>query len=240
MLNSFTAHLKSSNRILALFGAGLFAASGLPTYRSPSSFWRTYSGQQLATPKKFEEDPGLAVPNEAHVALARLAGVKGRLCQRAGHPATQIVDFHCSLFHVRCVDGACGYEAGNLTSPITPALALPNGVDIADASVPLPDVGVDELPQCPKCKTDLLRPAVFWFGEGVPEEREVKVENEGRDLMLVVGTSAVVYPAAAYITKARERGARVAFSIWRLKVAGIARPESEDWSFVGAAAVLVP
>ncbi|KAF2496840.1 putative SIR2 family histone deacetylase [Lophium mytilinum] len=281
--------LDSSTRILALFGAGLSAASGLPTYRSPSSFWRAYSGAQLATFQKFSGGPALvwryyewsrakalaAAPNEAHVALARLARVNGglvavnqnagwwvvRLCKRAGHPATQIVDFHGLLFRVRCVDDVCGYEVEDFTCPITPALALPSGVDVAGASVPLPDIGVDELPHCPKCESNLLRPAVLWFGEGVPEDREEKVEKwlQGKlidfeteetaatedrvtdvDLMLVVGTSAVVYPAVVYIAKARERGARVAFFNMEVKSAGIARPEAGDWSFVGDATVLVP
>lgn len=89
-LTSFKAHLKSSRRILALFGAGLSAASGIPTYRGPGGFWRTYSDQQLSTPGAFRSDPCLvwqfyehrrrqalaAEPNAAHVALARLAGIK--------------------------------------------------------------------------------------------------------------------------------------------------------------------
>ena len=84
---SFVTHLNSSTRILALLGAGLSAASGIPTFRGPGGFWREYNAVDLATPEAFHEDPGLlwqfynyrrhaalsATPNRAHMALARLA-----------------------------------------------------------------------------------------------------------------------------------------------------------------------
>lgn len=87
MLADFTAHLQKSRRILGLFGAGLSASSGIPTYRGAGGFWRMYSDQQLATLGAFKSDPNLvwqfyedrrrvvleAQPNKAHFALARLA-----------------------------------------------------------------------------------------------------------------------------------------------------------------------
>ena len=83
---SFVEHLKSSNRILALFGAGLSAASGVPTFRGAGGFWREHDATELATPKAFFKDPSFcwqfysyrrhqalkAKPNRAHVALAKL------------------------------------------------------------------------------------------------------------------------------------------------------------------------
>lgn len=88
-LADFTAHLQKSRRILGLFGAGLSASSGVPTYRGADGFWGQYSDQQLATVGAFKSDPSLvwqfyderraavreAKPNAAHVALARLAEV---------------------------------------------------------------------------------------------------------------------------------------------------------------------
>ena len=88
--NSFVTHLKSSTRILALFGAGLSAASGIPTFRGAGGFWRDHDAITLATPEAFYKDPSLvwqfysyrrhmslkARPNRAHVALARLAEKK--------------------------------------------------------------------------------------------------------------------------------------------------------------------
>ena len=83
---SFVEHLKSSTRILALFGAGLSAASGVPTFRGAGGYWREYDATKLATPGAFFRDPSLvwqfynyrrhqalkAKPNRAHVALAKL------------------------------------------------------------------------------------------------------------------------------------------------------------------------
>ncbi len=84
---SFSSHLGSSNRILALLGAGLSAASGLPTFRGAGGLWRSHDAVSLATPEAFNVDPGLvwqfysyrrhmalqARPNPAHYALAELA-----------------------------------------------------------------------------------------------------------------------------------------------------------------------
>ena len=89
-LESFRKHLESSNRILALLGAGLSASSGLPTFRGAGGIWRNYDATMLATPEAFEADPVLvwqfysyrrhmalqAEPNKAHYALAELAKKK--------------------------------------------------------------------------------------------------------------------------------------------------------------------
>ncbi len=86
-LESFSSHLQSSRRILALLGAGLSAASGLPTFRGAGGLWRSHDAMSLATPEAFSRNPGLvwqfysyrrhmalqAKPNPAHFALAELA-----------------------------------------------------------------------------------------------------------------------------------------------------------------------
>lgn len=86
-LESFSSHLRSSRRILALVGAGLSASSGLPTFRGAGGLWRSHDAMSLATPEAFARDPGLvwqfysyrrhmalkAKPNAAHFALAELA-----------------------------------------------------------------------------------------------------------------------------------------------------------------------
>lgn len=86
-LQSFSAYLKGCKRIVALLGAGISAASGLPTFRGAGGFWRTYDAVDLATPEAFEAHPDLvwqfygfrrhmalkAQPNAAHYALAELA-----------------------------------------------------------------------------------------------------------------------------------------------------------------------
>lgn len=153
---------------------------------------------------------------------------------------------------MRCVDEQnCGYEADAHEIPIVPALA-PSPTPEQDQFQRNTALTIDDLPHCPRCKNDnLLRPSVIWFGEGVPEDRVARVQtwldadsgnddNNKLDLMLVVGTSAMVRPASGYIEKARARGARVAFFNYEVRTAGVARPEDGDWSFVGDAAELVP
>lgn len=86
-LDSFSTHLRSSKRVLALLGAGLSASSGLPTFRGAGGLWRTHDAMSLATPEAFNADPALVwqfysyrrhmalsvQPNRAHLALAELA-----------------------------------------------------------------------------------------------------------------------------------------------------------------------
>lgn len=91
----------------------------------------------------------------------------------------------------------------------------------------LPKIEEGSLPHCPSCKTGLLRPGVVWFGESLDEEMLDGVDgwiDEGKvDLMLVIGTSAQVWPAAGYILKAHKAGARVC----------TINPEAEDKEQMG-------
>lgn len=116
-------------------------------------------------------------------------------------------------------------------------------IDISDARVSIPHLGKKDLPQCPKC-TGLLRPGVVWFGEPLPvdtiETVDKWVEAGPIDLMLVIGTSAKVWPAAGYIETAREQGARVAVINMDEKDASRSNLSRKDWFFQGDAAILVP
>ena len=151
-LASFTEHLQGSTGIMALLGAGLSAASGLPTFRGPGGMWRTYDAVSLATPKAFRTDPGLvwqfysyrrhmalnAKPNRAHLALAELArrragfltlsqNVDG-LSPRAGHPANQLKLLHGSLYDIKCFN--CDYiRRDDFSDPVAPVLAMPEDVN---------------------------------------------------------------------------------------------------------------
>lgn len=284
LLASFTTYLPSSKRILVLIGAGPSASSGIPTYRSAGGFKRTFSDQQLATKSAFEEDPSLfwrfyeyrkkqakaALPNTAHHALARLAAmtpgllwanqIVDGLCRRAGYPAAQIVDLHGSLFRVKCFDDGCGYKVENPIIPQFAAAELPGVAESAGASSTILGVSVDDLPHCPQCRLNLLRPATVWFGGRSPEGKVQQVDEwlhglsseatsskagieseDGKvDLMLVIGTSAIDWPAAGYIGRTRKAGARVAFFNMVEQCAGVSRPEEGDWMFLGDAAELIP
>jgi NAD+-dependent protein deacetylase sirtuin 5 len=183
------------------------------------------------------------------------------LSQRANHPREQLQLLHGTLFEVKCIDDIrCGYREVNFTDPIVPALAIPTSgqdptsneareqqgqdLDISDVKVPLPSLKQSELPICPQCKKRLLRPGVVWFGESLPRQVLNNVEGYLQaghvDIILVIGTSAKVYPAAGYIEEARVVGARVCV----VNMDDNDRPaggwQEGDWFFKGDAAILVP
>jgi NAD-dependent deacetylase sirtuin 5 len=211
-----------------------------------------------------------AQPNAAHYALAELArkmpgfqclsqNVDG-LSQRADHPRSQLQLLHGTLFDLICADkSGCGYvRPDDFTDPVCPALAIPTSgpedpttnkarqdVDISNASTPLPSLKPSDLPQCPQCKKALLRPGVVWFGEHLPFSVLETVdsylaEKEPIDLILVIGTSAKVYPAAGYVDEARRRGAKVAVVNMDEKDVPAGGWREGDWFFGGDAAVVVP
>ncbi|PTU24008.1 hypothetical protein P175DRAFT_0553297 [Aspergillus ochraceoroseus IBT 24754] len=117
-------------------------------------------------------------------------------------------------------------------------------VDISDERVPLPTLSRDVLPQCPECEGGLLRPGVVWFGESLPLHTLDLVDKwmdvDKIDLILVIGTSARVYPAAGYVDEARRRGARVAVINMDQNDVGKGGLTSNDWFFQGDAGVVVP
>jgi NAD+-dependent protein deacetylase sirtuin 5 len=175
---------------------------------------------------------------------------------------------HGSLFDVKCSSFFCNYfEKDNFTDPIVPALALPtdesdpttndaraarqNGdapqvareLDIANENVDLPELAIRDLPHCPSCQTGLLRPGVVWFGEALPtgvlEAVDEFIDRDRVDIIMVIGTSAAVWPAAGYIEVARSKGAKVAVINMDgdLPAGGLRRG---DWFFQGDASVIVP
>ncbi|PKY03021.1 DHS-like NAD/FAD-binding domain-containing protein [Aspergillus campestris IBT 28561] len=112
-------------------------------------------------------------------------------------------------------DDKTGEAAGrSLSAAMSGSGAEGQEVDISDERVPLAPLRREGLPHCPECKDGLLRPGVVWFGESLPLATLDFVDGWMRagpvDLILVVGTSSQVYPAAGYVDKARARGARVA------------------------------
>jgi NAD-dependent deacetylase len=192
--------------ITVLTGAGVSAESGVPTFRGEGGLWKTYRAEELATPGAFQRDPvtvwewydyrrricsGID-PNPAHGAITRLdeglpsfllitQNVDG-LHRRAG--TRRIVELHGNLFRVRCT--RCGETSENW------------------------DVPIGHIP--PECHCGgLLRPDVVWFGEALPEAALSEAFEASRScgLMLVVGTSAVVQPAASMPLLAKQAGAHV-------------------------------
>ena len=198
--------ISAAASVAVLTGAGISAESGIPTFRGPGGLWRSYRAEDLATPQAFARDPHLtwewydwrraiiatAEPNAGHLALAELERLLPRftlitqnvdgLHDRAG--SLSILKVHGDIWTLRCI--ACMREWRD------PRPSLPQ----------LP-------PQC-DCG-GMARPGVVWFGEGLPQDTwSAAVETaRGADLLLVIGTSAVVYPAAGLVQLAQSDGAKV-------------------------------
>lgn len=150
-------------------------------------------------------------------------------------------------------------ERNNYTDPIVPALAIPSDesdptttsalavreLDISDEAVAIPELSRDHLPTCPTCKHGLLRPGVVWFGEQLPGDVLDDVDAfisapEKIDLIMVIGTSAKVYPAAGYVNSARVKGARVAVINMDPNDVPGQGLYAGDWFFQGDAAQILP
>lgn len=233
-LACFQKTLARSKRVVVLTGAGVSAESGVPTFRGAGGLWRTYQAQNLATPGAFRKNPSLVwefyhyrrelvrtkEPNRAHLAIAKLEeklGTKdGRLVvitqnidelhQKAG--TKNVIELHGSLFKTRCLK--CDAIQMNYDSPIVEALREKGAPDPNAEDARIPEA---ELPHCKEAGCDgLLRPHVVWFGESLDSDVLIRAESElaGCDLCLVVGTSAVVYPAAMFAPKVAARGVPVA------------------------------
>ena len=196
--------------LTVLTGAGVSKESGVPTFRDAlDGLWAQYNPQQLATPQAFRTDPGLVwrwyadrhrlidtvQPNPAHYALAELEHMVPRvvvitqnidgLHRLAG--SSEVVALHGNLHQFKCAADC----QGNPT-----LIDVPNWQDLASP------------PPCPHCGA-LVRPDVVWFGEVLPGaalERAVEAAQLA-DVMLVIGTSGLVNPAAQLPGLAKDSGA---------------------------------
>lgn len=206
-LDTLRERLAAARSITVLTGAGISAESGVPTFRGADGLWRQYRAVDLATPEAFHRDPRLVWefynwrrellaplrPNPGHLALVELERRSPRfrlitqnidgLHALAG--SRNILELHGNIWHVRC----------------TRCEKL-----VEDRRVPLPS-----LPACSACGA-LLRPHVVWFGEMLDPEVLTAAYGaiEDCELMLIIGTSGTVEPAASMGLAARKHGAFLA------------------------------
>jgi NAD-dependent deacetylase len=199
--------LATARRVTVLTGAGVSAESGVPTFRdAQTGLWAKYSPEELATPRAFRRNPRLvwewyewrrklvasAKPNPAHIALAEMEkrfddfqlitqNVDG-LHQRAGSRA--VIELHGNITRTKCSDEGTIISHWHDTGDIPP--------------------------KCPHCG-GLLRPDVVWFEEALPEPemRLAMQSSTSCDVLLSIGTSTVVYPAASLPFEALRSGATV-------------------------------
>ena len=196
--------LRGSACTVVLTGSGISAESGVPTFReAQTGLWARFDPQELATPEAFERDPSLvwdwyawrrklvaeARPNPGHLAISRMQELVpdltlvtqnvDELHQRAG--SREVIELHGNIRRTKCsVEGMEVEEYDDTESP----------------------------PVCPSCGA-ALRPDVVWFGEMLPPAALESASDASRksDVFLSVGTSSLVYPAAALPYEALENGA---------------------------------
>jgi NAD-dependent deacetylase len=199
--------LRKAEKIAVLTGAGISAESGVPTFRGEHGLWRQFRAEELATPEAFARDPALVwewydwrrgliakvEPNPGHITLAKwektfsefaliTQNIDG-LHARAG--SNNILELHGNIWKMRCT------KEGTVTE---------------NNMLPLKEIP----PRCPSCG-GLLRPHVVWFGEALDAEiigRSLGLSSTC-DVMLAIGTSAFVQPAASLPIRAADAGATV-------------------------------
>jgi NAD-dependent deacetylase len=225
--------LAEATALAVLTGAGISAESGVPTFRGAGGLWKEHKPEELATAEAFAKDPRLvwewynwrreliakAVPNPGHKALVQLEIRKPRftlitqnvdgLHDLAGNG--KILKLHGDIWRMRCT--SCGAN-------------FPN------RRVPLP-----KLP--PHCACGgLARPGVVWFGEPLPDGmiKEAEHAAAAAQVFLVVGTSAVVHPAASLIPYAKQAGAKVI----EINTEATAATKMVDLALHGPAGELLP
>jgi len=204
---------RPARAITAFTGAGISTESGIPDYRGPGGVWErnappTLSDfrENLETRRQYWEErreryPVLrdTEPNAGHLALARLESA-GRLShvitqnidglhQKAGNDPERTIELHGTAHRVRCLDCGASWPADEIQTRLE----------------------LEPLPACEICD-GMLRAATVLFGQAMPEEalRRAFTIARATDLMLVVGSSLVVQPAARLPQIAVASGARLA------------------------------
>ena len=194
--------LRASQRVAVLTGAGVSTESGIPDFRSPGGLWSRYDPSELTFDKFRASDrtrrlywqiatesyPLMrdAQPNAAHFAVTTIERT-GRLLMlvtqnvdglhhRAGTSAERTIEIHGSALRVTCIDCGSGYGREQVHEQV---------------------LGGDETPDCRDCG-GRLKPATISFGQAMPERETIAAFTaaEQCDLMIVIGSSLVVYPAA--------------------------------------------
>ena len=205
-----TIPISATDSLFVLTGAGISAESGLPTFRASDGLWAGHRVEDVCAPEALERNPALvwqfyserraqgqkADPNPAHMALAdleRQLGDRFFLCtqnvddlhERAG--STRLVHMHGELAKSRC-EQECGHP-------------------------PIEDRAVyKSLAEVGHCACGArLRPHIVFFGEIPLEMDRIQREISKASLMLVVGTSGSVYPAANFVHWSRQNGARTVY-----------------------------
>lgn len=226
--------LSATDRLFVLTGAGISAESGLATFRGSGGLWNGFRVEEVATPEAWRANPGLvwnfysmrrhdamgAQPNAAHLALA---AIEQRLGDRFFLVTQNVDDLH---------EKAGSKRVHHMHGTLSESRCVQCDTSFPDASL---YTDPDRLPRCASCGQP-VRPHIVWFGE-VPLDLEGTIEKlASATVVLVIGTSGSVYPAAAFVQIAKQNGARTIY-------VGPERPlnaEAFDEILLGPATEVVP
>lgn len=233
-IGSLTETLAGADRIVILTGAGISAESGVPTFRGADGLWKQCRAETLATPEAFARDPALVwqwydwrrgliaavEPNAGHRVVAGweklftniaviTQNVDG-LHRRAG--SGKVLELHGNIWKIRCTRE--GTVNDNMDSPLR--------------EIP---------PTCPECGA-MLRPHIIWFGEALDADllERAFALSETCQVMFVIGTSAVVQPAASLPYAAGQAGAKVV----EINLEPTPLTPRADFFFAGKAGEILP
>lgn len=213
------ALLRAASHIVVLTGAGVSAESGVPTFRGTGGLWKQFRPEELATPEAFARDPRLVwewyamrrdtvvacEPNAAHRAMASFALTRGTMT---------IVTQNVDGLHARAARAEAGSGDGTAAMP----LELHGSIlrdrcsecDVRSDPMAIDASSPATLPRCAHCG-GLLRPDVVWFGEMLDPDVLSAADDAATDadVCLVVGTSALVHPAASLPLRTRAHGGAI-------------------------------
>jgi len=234
--------VREARHAIALTGAGISAESGVPTFRDAGGLWKRYRPEELATPEALARDPRTVLewyawrrsaladcrPNEGHRALARFF---------LGRGESGLVTQNVDGLHTRAALEAAGEDPAEAALPLELHGAVGRDrCQSCEARWPAEPLG-ETLPRCSACG-GLRRPDVVLFGEALDAgllDRARRLAEQA-DLCLVVGTSAVVYPAAALPLATREAGGHII----EVNVRRTALTEAATLALRGEAGTILP
>lgn len=207
--------IAAAERVVVFTGAGISTESGIPDFRSPGGIWTRYkpimfddfmSSREMRREtwrRKIETDKSMTVaePNRGHLAVASLVS-RGKcqavitqnidgLHQASGVPDDMVIELHGNSTYAKCLD--CGTRME--IRPILEGFARD-----------------ETMPECPSCASEYVKTATISFGQSMPEAemRRAEIATNNCDLMIAIGSSLQVYPAAGFPILAKKVGARMA------------------------------
>jgi len=203
LIKKVADQIRESNWTVALTGAGISVDSGIPDFRSPGGLWTRFDPYEYATIDAFRADPekvwtminemhgivSRAKPNPGHIALAQMEELGylkavvtqniDNLHQDAGNK--RVIEFHGNAKQLVCLEDGKKYSADSFEGSTSP----------------------------PRCECGrILKPDVVLFGEAIPIRASIEAQHEAQEcnVMLVIGTSAMVAPASSIPVMAKSTG----------------------------------